>query len=206
MVTPSGPAQLGARARAEGQRQRAEQGRHRRHHDGPEAEQAGLVDGLGGRLAAAALRVEREVDHHDRVLLHDADEQDDADEGDDVEVEAEEQQREDRADARRGQRGQDRDRVDEALVEHAEDDVDGDEGGEDQQRLIGERGLERERRALEARRGRTAGSPISRSAPWMAATASLERHAEGEVERERDGGELPLVARWRAACCAARSA
>ena len=61
-------------------------------------------------------------------------------------------------DARRGQGGQDRDRVDEALVEHAEDDVDGDERGQDQQGLVGERGLEGLRGALEAARGWTAGS------------------------------------------------
>jgi hypothetical protein len=64
----------------------AEQRRHGRHHDRPEAQQAGLVDRVDGRLALLALRLEREVDHHDRVLLHDADEQDDADERDDAEL------------------------------------------------------------------------------------------------------------------------
>ena len=37
-----------------------------------------------GDLPSLALGLEREVDHHDRVLLHDADQQDDADERDDV--------------------------------------------------------------------------------------------------------------------------
>ena len=41
-----------------------------------------------GAQALLALGVEREVDHHDRVLLHDADQQDDADDGDDAEVDA----------------------------------------------------------------------------------------------------------------------
>ncbi len=36
-----------------------------------------------GDLPSLALGLEGEVDHHDGVLLHDADEQDDADEGDD---------------------------------------------------------------------------------------------------------------------------
>ena len=45
------------------------------------------------------------------------------------------QQRQERAHARRRQRRQDRDRVDVALVEHAQHDVDGDQGGQDQQRL-----------------------------------------------------------------------
>ena len=38
------------------------------------------------RLAFLAFGFEREVDHHDGVLLHDADQQDDADERDDVEI------------------------------------------------------------------------------------------------------------------------
>ena len=45
-----------------------------------------------------------------------------------------------RADAGRGQRRQDGDRMDEALIEHAEDDVDDDERRGDQERLAGERG------------------------------------------------------------------
>ena len=97
-----------------------------------------------------ALGVEREVDHHDRVLLDDADQQDDADERDDVNSVPADHQGEQRADARRGQRGEDRDRVDVALIEHAEDDVDGDERGEDEQRLVAERRLKGLRRALES--------------------------------------------------------
>ena len=54
--------------------------------------------GVGALLA---LRREREVDHHDRVLLDDADEQHDADDGDDVEALPREHQGEQRADARR---------------------------------------------------------------------------------------------------------
>ena len=49
------------------------------------------------------------------------------------------QQRQQRADARRGQRGKDRDRVDVALVEHSQHDVDRDQRGQDQQRLVGQR-------------------------------------------------------------------
>ena len=106
----------------------AEQRRHRRHHDRAEAQQARLVDRLLGRLALLALRLEREVDHHDRVLLHDADQQDDADQRDrrsrSLPVE---HQREDRAHAGRRQRRENRERVDVALVEHAQHDVDRDD-------------------------------------------------------------------------------
>ena len=69
----------------EHQRQRAEHRRHRRHQDRPQTQKAGLVDRFARRQALAALRLEREVDHHDRVLLDDADQQHDADDADDVE-------------------------------------------------------------------------------------------------------------------------
>ena len=111
--------------------------------------QAWKIASSGG-LPSLALGLEREVDHHDGVLLHDADEQDDADQRDDAEVRARDEQREQRADAGRRQRGDDGDGVDVALVEHAEHDVDGDQRGEDEQRLVGERGLERCGGSLEA--------------------------------------------------------
>ena len=38
------------------------------------------------RLALLALRLEREIDHQDGVLLDDADQQDDADDGNDAQV------------------------------------------------------------------------------------------------------------------------
>jgi hypothetical protein len=54
----------------------------------------------GGSPPAAfpflALRLQGEIDHHDGVLLDDADQEDDADEGDDAEVVAEEQQHQQR--------------------------------------------------------------------------------------------------------------
>ena len=59
-------------------------------------------------------------------------------------------QRQHRADAGRGQGGQDGDRMDEALVEHAEHDVDREQGGADQHRLAVQRLLEHLRGAGEA--------------------------------------------------------
>ena len=55
------------------------------------------------RLAMIALRIEREIDHHDRILLHDADQHDDADDRDDAEVHLEQHQRQERADTGRRQ-------------------------------------------------------------------------------------------------------
>src|SRR5207244_9728447 len=61
---------------------------------------------------------------HDRVLLDDADEHHEADEGIDVQLVAEEIQRDDRAETGRRKPRQNRERVDVALVQHAQHDVD----------------------------------------------------------------------------------
>ena len=91
------------------------------------------------RQALVALGLDREVDHQNRVLLHDAHQQHDADQRDHRQVIAEQHQRQQRADAGRGQGGENGERMDEAFVQHAEHDVDGDGRGEDQPRLAGER-------------------------------------------------------------------
>src|SRR5437868_12417292 len=67
------PANLGSDTSAEGQGYTGEQRGHGCHHDGPEPQQARLVDGFGRGLAVLAFGLEREVDHHDAVLLHDTD-------------------------------------------------------------------------------------------------------------------------------------
>ncbi len=53
---------------------------------GRKRKQAGLMDRLARALALDPLGLEGEVDHHDRVLLDDADQQDDADHRDDAEI------------------------------------------------------------------------------------------------------------------------
>src|SRR5579884_1086671 len=58
---------LRARAVAESDRQRTHQRGHRGHHDGAEANQCAVVDGLLCALSGA-LRIQRKVDHHDRIL------------------------------------------------------------------------------------------------------------------------------------------
>src|SRR6185437_2270355 len=102
----------------------AEDRGHGSHHDGTEAQHARLVDGLFGRLVVFALSDQGEVDHHDGVLLHDADEQDDADHRDDRKIDLEDKQSEERTDARRWERGENGERVNEALVEDAKNDID----------------------------------------------------------------------------------
>jgi hypothetical protein len=182
-------AEFGAGAAAEHQREGAEHRREGGHHDRAEAQEGGLEDGVAGGLAFLALRVEGEVDDHDAVLLDDADQEDDADDGDDAEVAAGEHQRQERAETGRGQGRQDRDRVDEALVEHPQHDVDGDDRGDDQQHLVGESGLEGERGALEA--GDHAGRQVDLG---LGGADRLDRGAEGgarrQVEGDRRGREL----------------
>src|SRR3954470_4148080 len=123
-----GLAYLATGPQAERDRKSADERRERGHHDRAEANDARLVDRLGRRLSLISLRLDCEVDHHDGVLLHDADQHDHADEAVDVEIEPEDQQRHDRAEHRERQPRENRDRVDVALVQHAEDDVDDEDG------------------------------------------------------------------------------
>ena len=150
MAMPSGPAKLGADARSHGQRDSAQQRGHGGHHDGPKAQQAGFVDGVGRVQAALPLPFQSEVDHHDAVLFHDPDQQDDADDRHYAQILFEKNQREQRADAGRRQRGKNGDGMDEALIEHTQNDVYRDQGGENQQRLVGEGILKGSSGSLEA--------------------------------------------------------
>src|SRR6185437_8637344 len=109
------------------------------HHDRAEAQHAGLEDRVVGAQAACAFGIDGEVDHHDGVLLDDADQQNDANGADDVELGVEQHQRQERADAGRGQGGEYRDRVDVALVEDTQQNVDGGDRGGDQDEFVAQR-------------------------------------------------------------------
>src|SRR5215472_2429131 len=185
-------AQLRTGAAAQHEGERPQDRRHGRHQDWPEAQQAGLVDRLPRRLAFVALRVQGEVDHHDRVLLDDANQQHDSDDGDDVELVPGDHQAQQGADPGRGQGGEDRHRMDEALIEHAKHDVDRDDGGEDQQQLVAERRLEAEGGTLEGGEdgGREADLRFRR---LHRVNAGAERDARGEVEGDGGRGELALM-------------
>src|SRR5262249_20886978 len=65
---------------AQRDRQSTEQRGHRRHHDRTKTQRAALVDGLFRILSFQSLRLEREVDHHDGVLLDHAEQHDQTDE------------------------------------------------------------------------------------------------------------------------------
>ncbi len=93
----------------------------------------------------------REIDHHDGVLLHHAEQHDDADERVKIELLVEQQQRQQRAEHRRRQAGKNRDGVNEALVQNAQHDVDHQNRHDQQDRQVLERVLKFLHRALEMR-------------------------------------------------------
>src|SRR5713226_3712625 len=131
-------AQFGARAATEGERQSGEQCGHGGHHDRTETKQTRLVDGFFGRFVFDTFGLEREVDHHD-----------DTDERDDAEIVAGKQQRENCADAGRGQRGKNRDGMNVALIEHSQHDVNGDDRGQNEPGLTRKRIVKGSRGSLE---------------------------------------------------------
>ncbi len=122
-------------------------------------------------LSSCRSALQGEIDHQDGVLLHQADQQDDSDHGDDAEVGVGEHQRQQRAHAGRGQRGENGDGVDVALVENAQHQVNRNQRGGNQQRLAAERILIGLRGAGE--HGLDGGGrPTLRAAAVMAFTAS----------------------------------
>ena len=142
-----------------------------------------------GRLALGALRVECEVDHHDGVFLHQADQHDDADEGQQVELHAKDHQREQRAEAGRRQSRENRDRMDEALVEHAQHQVDDQNRHHQQHSQVAHRGLERLARCPGRLVLTVAGSGVV-GEPFHVVERLAKRDAGRDVERDGDRGQL----------------
>ena len=159
---------------------------------GRKRKQAGLVNGFDGRQSVIALGLQGEVDHHDGVLLHDAYEQQDADQRHDAEIGSGDEQREDGADSGGWQRGENRERMDQAFVEDAENDVDGDERGEDEIGLVLEGILEGLRGALEG--GVDGGGHAHVGLRFLEGRDGVaEGNVGGEIEGERNGRILALV-------------
>lgn len=141
-------------------------------------------------MAFQTFGFEREVDHHDGVLLHDADQQHDADDAHDVEIHPEQIEPDQCTDGGRRQGGEDRDRVDIALIENAQHDIDRDHGRHDQPDFVGQRRAERRGRALEG------GLELRRQADLLfhafdGVGRGAQRIAIGHVERDGRGGNCP---------------
>ena len=110
---------------------------------------------------------------------------------DDVEVVAGDHQRQQRADAGRRQGREDRDRVDEALVQHAQHDVDRDDRRQDQQQLVATATLwNAERRALE---GGDRSSPAGRCPVSACRIASTAAPSEAPGARLK---EIVVAGNW----------
>src|SRR5215471_73341 len=127
-------AYLGSGSSAKHERHGAEHRRHRRHENRAETLDASLIDRLLRRETLLALGMKGEVDHHDPVLLDDADQQEDADDGDHAQIEAKRHQQQDRPDSRGWQGRQNGDRVDGAFVENAQDEINDNQSRGDQER------------------------------------------------------------------------
>src|ERR1035437_6310129 len=184
--------QLGAHAAAKGQRNGAQQRGHGGHHDRTEAQQARLVDGFLRPFPFLALRFQRKVDHHDGVLLHNADQKYDPDQRNDIQIFLEQNQGQQRAHPRRWQRGKNRDGVDKALIQHAQNQVHRDAGRQDQDQFVGQPRFKRAGRPLEA------GFDAGRHAQVVGNLLDMvnrraQRRSLRQVERKRDHRELALV-------------
>ena len=124
-------------------------------------------------LLVLSFRRQGKIDHQDRVLLHDANQQDHSDQRDHAQIDVEYHQREHGANAGRWQRRQNRDGMDEAFVQHPQHDVNRQQRGDNQKRLAGERRLERLATFPKTFRESMAGMPIEVSIWSIAAAASL---------------------------------
>src|SRR3989442_6504037 len=87
-------AQLGTDAVSKCQRQTAKQRGHGGHHDWPETQQAGFVDGISGAYAVMPFSIEREVHHHDAIFFDDTNQQHQPDDGNYAEVQSKKNKRE----------------------------------------------------------------------------------------------------------------
>jgi len=104
-------------------RQSAHQGLHGCHHDQSEKNDVPLANRIHWRHAFSALGLQGEVDHHNRILLDDPDQHDDADKGIEVQVLAKDHQGDQCSEICGRQSGENRQRVNIALIEDAEHDV-----------------------------------------------------------------------------------
>ena len=139
-----------------------------------------------------AFRHNGEVDHHDSVLFDDADEKNDADQRNQAEIKSVGHQDRERADAGRWQRRQDRQRMNIAFVEDAEDQIDHDQRRQDEERHRAQRLLEGLCGALKAR-GQRCGRPHRRHRFLDSVGRLSQRHPLGKIEADRDSRKLALM-------------
>src|SRR5580704_11057076 len=186
------PVQLRTSSGAQGKRQAAQQRRHRRHHDRSETQDTSIKNRFDGLLPLASFNLKRHVDHHDGVLFHQTNEQNDSNRPNHIQLIVRQKQRQKCPYARRWQCRQYCDGVNITFVQHAEHDVNRNQGGQNQNRLARKRILKSRRRPLETRfnRRRKADRPL-RIRDRLSGFA--QRNSRREVERDGDRRHLPLV-------------
>src|SRR5665213_1296394 len=137
------PPQFRSRAGTEGQRQAAQQRRHGGHHNRTKTKQTGLINRVHGVLPFIALRLQRKIDHHDAVLLDDADEKNNANERNHAQILVKQHQSQNRPDAGGRKSGKNGDGVNITFIENTQNNINRNQGRQDEQGFVGERGLER---------------------------------------------------------------
>jgi hypothetical protein len=96
---PEGLSRFAACPIADRDRDSSQHGRHGGHHNRPEADQAALVNCLHGRQSLLPFRLQRKIDLHDGILLDDSDQHDQSDKGINIQIEMEQEQGNQRAEA-----------------------------------------------------------------------------------------------------------
>jgi len=185
-------AQFRPRAGAERERHAGEHRCSRGHEDWTESQQARFAYRLERRHAVVALGSNGEVDQHDAVLLDDTDQQNDSDDPDHGQIHSTDTQGQQGTNACRRERRENRQRVNEALVQHAENDVDHDKRRADQNRRSRQRSLESLRITLEGSDHR-AGHPYVVRRLGDCIHGLAERNTGSEIERESNSWKLALV-------------
>ena len=192
-----GAARFGARAETKGDREGPCECGHGCHHDGAEPYDARFVYRVRRGLAFLPLGFEREIDHHDPVLLYEADQHYHADIGVDREVDPEDHQGKKRAEAGEGERRKYGQWMDETFIKDAEDKVDDENGEEEEPAEALHAGLENLGGPLEAV-GHSVGNCLPRDLLDQRDRVP-EGHTRLEVEGNGHRGDLAgMIDRQRA--------
>src|SRR6266436_9884728 len=150
------------------------------------------MNGFDRRQFSFALGLQREIDHQNGVFLDDADKQDYADQGDDAEVQMEKTESEQGADAGRRQRRKNRNRMNVALIQDAENDVNDDDRRQQKYRLGRKRSLEGLSRTL--KRGMNCGRHSDLPLHVLNITDGIaKRRVRREIEGKRDRRKNTLM-------------
>src|SRR6185437_15614303 len=148
-------------------------------------------DRVRRRLVLVPLCFDREVDHHDSVLLHYTHEQNQSDEPVHVERQVEDVQRQQRPEGGERQAGQNRERMDETLVQNSKHHVDHEDRQDekcDETLLALLEGLGGTREA-----GRYAGRKRRRGGVLNRRRGLAQRGTRARVERDRNRRQLTRV-------------